>query len=317
MKTNSQVIGPIGVTQYNWTEGSIPQVEVCVSSFNDGKFIGECIEGVLKQKTSFPIVLTLYDDASTDETPSIITEYCRRFPRLVRSVLSKENNYSRNRFQYFYNQVSCKSIAPYIAYCGADDYWIDPLKLEKQWRFLESNPEFVLSGHDCRVIDGEGNTLANSLVPLQDQRDATPESLSRNDFWISMATPMYRNVLRAVPDEFGRSIHQDSWLFSLLGAHGKYHYHSDIVPAAYRIHQGGLWSLKSKNCKLADWCNTLFTLHTYYHRIGRPDLSEYFLDKFRADFYRLADGSELLRACFGRVMNPLTWKGAIRKLTGQ
>jgi glycosyltransferase involved in cell wall biosynthesis len=52
-----------------------PVVSVCMITYNHEKFITEAIEGVLMQKTNFPIELIIGEDCSTDNTRKIVKEY--------------------------------------------------------------------------------------------------------------------------------------------------------------------------------------------------------------------------------------------------
>ena len=41
----------------------------------------------------------------------------------------------------------------YIALCDGDDYWTDPLKLQKQIDFLESNSDYILCSANASVVN--------------------------------------------------------------------------------------------------------------------------------------------------------------------
>lgn len=42
-------------------------VSVFVTSYNHERFIRECLDGIISQKTNFPIEVLAFDDASTDK----------------------------------------------------------------------------------------------------------------------------------------------------------------------------------------------------------------------------------------------------------
>src|SRR5215207_5938419 len=59
------------------------KVSVLMTTFNQKDFIAEAIEGVVKQKTAFPVELHIGDDCSSDRTGDICFEYAERFPEIV------------------------------------------------------------------------------------------------------------------------------------------------------------------------------------------------------------------------------------------
>lgn len=131
-----------------------PLVVVRCITFNHQKYIRDAIEGFLMQKTDFPYVVIIHDDASTDETTEIIMEYAKRFPDIIFPILEKENIYSKDPtlLRRIMNEASIATGATYIALCEGDDYWTDPLKLQKQVNLLEKNPEVGLcyTGFDIK-----------------------------------------------------------------------------------------------------------------------------------------------------------------------
>ena len=58
-------------------------VSVCMITYNHEKFINEAIEGVLMQKTNFPIELIISEDCSTDNTRKIVLEYADKYPNII------------------------------------------------------------------------------------------------------------------------------------------------------------------------------------------------------------------------------------------
>ncbi len=121
-----------------------PLVSVFCATYNHEKYIRQCLEGFVMQKTTFQIEVIVQDDASTDGTSKIVNEYSERYSFIIPIIL-KENIYSQGKDlnEYFYKNARGK----YIAICEGDDYWTDPYKLQKQVDFLEANEEFVICSH--------------------------------------------------------------------------------------------------------------------------------------------------------------------------
>ena len=115
-----------------------PIVSICCITYNHGKFIADCLNGFLKQKTSFPFEIVVSNDCSTDDTKSIIDSYLSKYPTMFKVVSPSKNLGS---IKNFFHALS-KCTGKYIALCEGDDYWIDENKLQMQVDFLEKNPEY-------------------------------------------------------------------------------------------------------------------------------------------------------------------------------
>ena len=111
-------------------------VSIITLTYNHEPYIRECLDGNLMQQTSFKFELLIHDDASTDNTANIIREYAAKYPNIIKPIYQTENQYSQKvpiGCTYLYPRAQGK----YIALCEGDDYWTDPLKLQKQVDFLE------------------------------------------------------------------------------------------------------------------------------------------------------------------------------------
>lgn len=119
-----------------------PVVSVVMITYGHQNFIEEAIEGVLMQKTTFDYELIISNDSSPDNTDCLVNEILKNNPKSsLINYISHEKNLGM-----IANFISTLKIArgKYIAICEGDDYWIDPLKLQKQVDFLEENPDFGL-----------------------------------------------------------------------------------------------------------------------------------------------------------------------------
>lgn len=126
-------------------------VSILTPTYNTEKFIRATIESVQNQ-TYQNWEMILVDDASTDETAKIISDFADKDSRIKLFKLSKNsgNGFARN-------EALEKATGKYIAYLDADDLW-SSTKLEKQIQFLKTNNQpFTFSYYDS--IDEEGNNL--------------------------------------------------------------------------------------------------------------------------------------------------------------
>ena len=126
-----------------------PLVSVRVITYNHEKYIAQCIEGILMQKTDFPFEIIIGEDCSTDDTRKIVLEYGEKYPEKIRVIISEKNvGAVQNTLR-----VGDACRGKYQAYCEGDDYWIDPLKLQKQVDLMESDPDMSLSFHNAFIIN--------------------------------------------------------------------------------------------------------------------------------------------------------------------
>ena len=119
----------------------LPLVSILCTTYNHEKYIRQCLEGFIIQKTNFPIEIIIHDDASKDKTKEIILEYINKYPDLFIPILQKENQFSKG-INIINDILIPKSRGKYIAICEGDDYWIEPLKLQLQVDFLETHPDY-------------------------------------------------------------------------------------------------------------------------------------------------------------------------------
>lgn len=276
-----------------------PLVSVCCVTYNHEQYIEDALEGFLIQRTDFPFEILIHDDASTDRTAGIIRDYQKRYPLLVKPVLQSENQYSQGKNPL--HAIIALSQSKYIAVCEGDDYWTDPQKLQIQVDFLESHPDYVISGHDAFEIDERGHQLKASRLPKEQKCDFDREKLIRGEVRILNMSRLYRNVIKEVVPERAKVMNGDVFLLSLLGRHGKSKYHPEIKPAAYRKHAGGVWSAIADRNRVDAQINTQYWLYRYFKRVGEDDYARYHWSKFLAYVFRASPPWELLRALFVRV----------------
>lgn len=151
---------PTLITKQVWPEGTIPLVHTRTMTFNHENYIRDCIEGILMQKTTFPVQVLIHDDASTDNTRAIVQEYEQKYPTIIKVFYQKENSYTKPDKLDRRSEFWSWRIGKYEALCEGDDYWTDPLKLQKQVVFLEENCDFGVVFTDYDILNmGLGSNI--------------------------------------------------------------------------------------------------------------------------------------------------------------
>lgn len=224
------------VIQYHDEIIEKPLVSISVVTYQHLNFIRECLDGILMQETNFPFEILLGDDESTDGTREICLEYAKKYPHKIRLFLHhRENNIKINRnptgrFNFLYNLYSAKG--KYIAICEGDDYWTDPLKLQKQVDFLENNEEYILSFHKVDVLKSNGEIEKDYILKVPEDYE-TIETLALKGNYIHTPSVVYRNIIKTFPFEFLHAPFGDFLLYFLLAERGKLYYFKDNM-AVYR-----------------------------------------------------------------------------------
>jgi len=255
-----------------------PVVHVWVSTYNHEKYIEQCLDGIMMQETTFPYEVVVKEDKSTDRTREIVVQYQAKHPDKIRLWLCKEN-----LFKLGIKSAPVRSIAArgkYIALCEGDDYWTDPLKLQKQVDFLEKNPEYVVCYTDAVSLNQEDG-LYKSVLSEHHKVDYTQEELIRNRTYIKTCTMCYRNVIsqKSYPPEMCKVKSGDNFLTSMLGQYGKGAYLADVQPSVYRKHEGGVFSLLSETDKNESRLIRDYWMFQYYKRIGEPSHANSYLNR--------------------------------------
>ena len=264
---------PIRVTEQSWPEETVPLVSITCITYNHVNFIRDAIEGFLIQETTFPVEIIIHDDASTDGTAEIVRDYEHKYPQLIKVIYQIENQYSRgNKPRNFFRSLLR---GKYLALCEGDDYWTDPRKVEVQVSYLDKHSECVISGHDSVVVNAQGDVIKSSVV-RSSGRDYSGEELKKGLAVLPSGTRLLRN-LPFEPLYPSNACFQGGDLFQivLLGNYGSSHFHNDITPSAYRIHDGGVWSGMDRREKRQTAANNMYFIYLYFLRQDDEQLASY------------------------------------------
>ena len=212
-------------------------VSICCITYNHALFIDQALQGFLLQKTSFETEIIIHDDASTDDTVTIIRNFAAKHNLPVILKANKNNiGVSKN----FYEALT-HGKGKYIAICEGDDYWIDPFKLQKQVDFLEAHPDYAICCHNAQILRVDDPDLLAFTNEENDFSSAGFERLSKGEF-MSTPTVVYR---KACFDNFpARAIpYLNNYTLNLHNAlSGNIAYLPEVM-SVYRVHKGGVWSM--------------------------------------------------------------------------
>jgi glycosyltransferase involved in cell wall biosynthesis len=203
----------------------IKTINVIMPSYNCGKFLEHSVLSVFSQVTKHKIVLLISNDYSTDNTPEILKrlQYTYVKDNFEIKIFNQEKNLGEvNNTRFLLDNCN----GDYIAYLDADDFWINPDKLEIQINFMEQNPNcsMCFTGY-LEYTDGIynpsalGNCWLSPPSNIDIEYPITPDMLLSTNF-IGSSSRFFRNYNNLIIDYFYDFPYSDwpmNFELSLLG----------------------------------------------------------------------------------------------------
>lgn len=170
-----------------------PRVSVCVVTYNHEKYIRQCLQSIVDQKTDYDFEVIVGEDCSTDGTRAIVQEFAAKYPGMVKPIFYKKNvGGSEN-----YIRVHEKALGEYIAHMDGDDYSL-PGKIQMQAEYLDNNSQCNIVWHRMYIMNDSSGLVVEDLI---DMSEFPIGGFSRSDILkfitIGMhSSKMYRSSVR-------------------------------------------------------------------------------------------------------------------------
>lgn len=211
------------------------KVSVCVVTYNQEKYIAECLQSIVDQEFDFNFEVIVSDDCSTDKTREIISDFYEKYPGIIKPVFHGDNLGAFKNFIFAHDSA----VGEYVCHVDGDDYWL-PGKLKYQVDFLDRNKSFVQVWGFAHKVDDDGTVKA--VFPSRLAKYFYPSVICANTIASSYAvvghhsTQMYRRSARD-----GLIIPQcnllDYWFAFNYALRGKSYYSRSIF-SVYRAADG-------------------------------------------------------------------------------
>ena len=260
-----------------------PLLTVLTLAYNQADYIGEAIESVLAQRTDFPVEHIIVDHCSTDGTQDVIAAYADRHASIRPVLLARRSSKGANVRALF---SRCRS--KYAALCDGDDYFTDPLKLQKQVDFLEAHPECGLCFHPVDVLYEDGSPSRvyppEELLPGGLRKFYTLKDLLFANL-IQPNSVVYRwRFTEGLPDWFDPTLVPGDWYWHLLHAETGLIGYLRAHMAVYRRHATSLYATAEGDHVMHRGVHGLNELRAY------NVCNRHFHGRYYKDFQRLAVG---------------------------
>ncbi|GAB1234027.1 glycosyltransferase [Ferrigenium sp. UT5] len=232
-----------------WGAGAAPLVSICCATYNHVLYLQDALQGFLAQETHFPFEIIIRDDASTDGTVDIAREFAAKYPRIIRTIFERENQYSRGVRPN--PAMVPHARGSYIALCEGDDYWIVTDKLEKQVALLNKCANCSMCVAQTVVCKYENNNSVCERILGTEKDYLDFEDIKRTYVHTStylIRTDFYKKALDQYAGKIGFS---DTALRYILADIGPFVQLKEIV-SVYRVTGGGLWTSLERT-KQVEW----------------------------------------------------------------
>ena len=215
-------------------------VSVVMVTYGHEQFIKQSIEGVLMQDCDFDIELILANDCSPDLTDEVVRGILENHPKSnwIKYTKHPKNIGMISNFMWAASQATAK----YIALCDGDDYWTDPLKLQKQVDFLEANEDYAICFHDVLEFHQNTSFFKDDYMSMHNKETHFDSlKIARGNF-IHTPSVVLRNDFE-IPNWFLEVVLGD-WSLYLLQLKGRKIKRFKEKMAVYRVHDQGVWTKK-------------------------------------------------------------------------
>ncbi len=228
-----------------------PCVSIYCAAYNHEKYIAQALEGFVSQKTTFPFEVIVNEDASTDNTAQIIREYEEQYPHIIKPIYQTENQYRLKKSISLYHMFP-KAQGKYVAVCEGDDFWTDPLKLQKQYDYMEAHPDCPLVAHKTMRVFENGKYMSGFTSYDFSSPDACSLSVAEviehvNDFHTSSL--FYRREIYERNMAFLKSVSLFDYVTKIICATdmpGNVYVIPEVM-SAYRMSATGSWSQRVRD----------------------------------------------------------------------
>ena len=255
------------------------KLTITIMAYNHEESIAKALDSVLEQETTYPYLIVIHEDCSTDGTLAICKKYVERYPDKIMLFAQPVNTYF-NR-DIFHNKIGTFGgfTTKYFCILDGDDAWFDNKKIQIALDFLEKNPSYVIFAHDTiynDIFNKTQNSLVHEVLGVEINNPVNFE----NAPYLHPSARIYRNVVKYSE----KTIFNDIYFYYLYLDRGPLYYF-DKTMSVYNITGKGRWSGLSDSDAKNGWLIAQGILNKYFNykydefftrRVGKTKTLELF-----------------------------------------
>ncbi len=232
------------------------RVTTIIPTYNHQDFIVAAMASVLGQQGDFDHEIIVCSDGSTDRTPTLVAEFCKRHPGQVRNLSLSQNKGISETFR----RCIAASTGDYIAILEGDDVWTDPQKINKQLDFLVEHTDCSMVFSKIKVKrlpNGKESFLPRQLEIKKNKVDGA-DFLADDSMNLiaNFSSCMFRSaILKGAPSRLYEGRFNEIALAFYLEQHGKIGFMDDAM-SVYHQHENGVWTGSSREQQLRSGIET-------------------------------------------------------------
>ncbi len=259
-------------------------IKVLIPLYNREKYLCQCLDSVLNQKTDFNFQVVIIDDASTDNSLEIAKKYQNKFPNLFKIIIHKNNLGLLSTIIDGYKEL--KGVE-YFTVLDPDDYWLTNDKLQNAVDFLEKNNDFTIYATNTIILKEKSQDSIHFIPNAPKKSVFQFKKLIDNKekvYFGHTSSSVYRNII------FKNSV--PSRIIQAIGSNCEPAFRGDVYrniahlhkgkaiffnkdESVYRILDDGIWSRLSTLSQLLFNANLNYCFVFYFNQ----QYSNYFLNQ--------------------------------------
>lgn len=250
------------------------KVLVNCMTYNQSKYIEDALNGFAMQKTDFPFVCLVMDDASTDGEQEVIKAWMERECDMEKAkyveielsniiLVPHIHNANCTFVLYFLKRnlwkeqelkeslfTPWRERCEYEALCEGDDYWIDENKLQILYDFMTRHPEHSMCFHSFENLYPDGTRAIESRY-TEDRVECSVEDMIRiGGGYAKINSMLYRRSMygKGYSEWISNCPIGDAPMQLTLFEKGRVGYINRVM-SCYRVSASNSWTCETRSSK--------------------------------------------------------------------
>lgn len=248
-------------------------VSVVVSTYNGAKYLSTQLDSVINQTYS-PLEIIVVDDASSDNTASILESYKKTNSNIKVHLFDNNVGYIKN-----FERGITLAKGDYIALCDQDDWW-HPEKIE---RLVNTIGDADLVYCDSQFVDSNLNPLGDNFSDKKNLVSSNNPLHFTIENCVSGHACLFKTSLLKHAFPFPDLVPHDWWVTFLASCYNGVSYYDDAL-VKYRIHDSNVIVNNTKKNKVKRRAERKARIHAFYNACPEQNVAKNILNRINNSY---------------------------------